>query len=316
MIGVIFRILIVLTPFLFQAFGAEWVRGGFGTNELVYGSKGGLLFALPPSGFRTQEPRGLIRLGYPVLTNGGYDLVNFIAIEPVVNGRKAFSELEKSDLDGVRGKRLWVISETADEQKLAVRIGVERFANGAEVELSVEQHVSRPDEIAITTREIANSAKMEFCILTATMGNMIRARELWLKDTMVTARQLYPDYKDVHFAPHRVFASEQLLRLTDGSAMAAITPDEDDPAATIPATRAPFWHYQGGRVTQYWKHPGPDHSGLAVVVNARHTYYGSRREIPGGNSFENFEMRRPFTNAQQFIFGITKKTPEELGFQR
>ncbi|HEY6227725.1 MAG TPA: hypothetical protein VI282_11445, partial [Verrucomicrobiae bacterium] len=55
-------------------FGADWVEGRFGTNEFVWGSKGGLVFAIPPSGFRAREPRGLIRLGYPVLTNGAYDL--------------------------------------------------------------------------------------------------------------------------------------------------------------------------------------------------------------------------------------------------
>ena len=63
------------------------------------------LAPIPPSGFKGHEPRGLIRLGYPVLTNGGYELINFIAIEPVVRGRKGFSELEKSKLDGVNGVR-------------------------------------------------------------------------------------------------------------------------------------------------------------------------------------------------------------------
>src|SRR5438477_10875511 len=106
---------------------ADWVRGRFGTNEFVFGAKGGLLFAIAPSGFRTPEPRGLIRLGYPVLTNDGYDLVNFIAVEPVVNGKKGYSELEKSKLDGVSGKRFWIVSREADETALKVRIGVERF---------------------------------------------------------------------------------------------------------------------------------------------------------------------------------------------
>src|SRR5688500_13773698 len=105
----------LLAALLPSASAAEWVRGNFGTSQFVWGAKGGLLFAIPPSGFQPREPRGLIRLGYPVLTNGEYALVNFIAIEPVVNGRKGYSELEKSKLDEARGKRLWLISETATE---------------------------------------------------------------------------------------------------------------------------------------------------------------------------------------------------------
>ncbi|MEO6182248.1 MAG: hypothetical protein ABIP71_03930, partial [Verrucomicrobiota bacterium] len=37
----------------------------------VWGVRGGLLWAVSPGGFRPRgEPRGVIRLGYPILTNG------------------------------------------------------------------------------------------------------------------------------------------------------------------------------------------------------------------------------------------------------
>jgi len=275
------------------------------------------LFAISPSGFRSPEPRGLIRLGYPILTNGQYDLVNFVAIEPVVRGRKSYSELEKSKLDQTPGKRLWLISQMATADKLTVQLGVERFDNGAEVQLLIEQRAEAPDEITITTQATTNSAKMEFCILTATMGNMARARELWLKDRIVRASQLYADYSDSGFAPQTSFAADQVLRLDDGGLIAAITTDETEPAATMPFPKSNFWHYRGAKVTQYWKHPASaSHDGLTVVVNARHTYYGSRREIPHGNAFENFEMRQPFKDGQQFIFGISRRTPTELGFHQ
>lgn len=294
---------------------ADWIRGEFGTNQFVWGAKGGLLFGIAPSGFRPPEPRGLVRLGYPILKNGGYDLINFIAVEPVVNRKKGYSELERSTLDGVPGKRFWLISQNATDQALTVRIGVERFDNGAEVELQIEQRADAPDEIAITTRATTNSAPMEFCILTATMGNMIRARELWLKDKVVRASQLYPDYNDIHFAPHTMFSVDGLLRLSDGSLAAAITTDEDKPAATQPFPKSNFWHYRGRKVTQYWKYPAsPNADALKVVVNARHTYYGSRHEIPHGNAFENFEMRASFKDGQRFVFGITGRSPTELGF--
>src|SRR4051812_35448112 len=297
-------------------FGAEWAQGKPGTNEFVLGAKGGLLFAIPPSGFKEREPRGLIRLGYPVLTNGGYELVNFVAIEPVVRGRKGFSELEKSKLDGVNGKRIWVISQSFTPAKLNVTLGIEAFDNGAEVQIEIEQCSSTPDEIMFITRATTNSAPLDFCILTATMGNMIRARELWLKDKAVTAAELYPTYNDPHFAPHTSFALDRLLRLDDGSIIAAIATDEADPAVTQPVNTSNFWHYRGARVTQYWKQPGSvSHVGLTVLVNARHTYYGSRKPIPNGNAFENFEMRQRFRDGQQFIFGVTRRRPAELGFR-
>jgi len=85
----------------------DWIRPGLSTNQPVWGIRGGLLWAVAPAGFRPGEPRGLIRLGYPVLPQGRYDLINFIATEPIVKGRRGFSELESSRLDGVPGKRIW-----------------------------------------------------------------------------------------------------------------------------------------------------------------------------------------------------------------
>jgi hypothetical protein len=38
-----------------------------------------------------------------------------------------------------------------------------------------------------------------------------------------------------------------------------------------------------------------------------------QRPIPGGAAFENFEMREPFHEGQQIRFGVTRKTPAELG---
>jgi hypothetical protein len=168
-----------------------------------WGRTGGLQFAISPSGFHAPEPRGLIRIGYPVLTNGGYDLINFIAIEPVVRGRKGFSELERSELDGQAGKRLIILPTsgvTTNEafaselsvaapgvEELTVRLQVERFQNGAEIAIDLSQRSDEPDEIRLTTHAVPGSAAMEFCILTATMGNRTRAREIWLKEKRSTA---------------------------------------------------------------------------------------------------------------------------------
>lgn len=80
------------------AAAGDWIRPGLNTNQPVWGIRGGLLWAVAPAGFRAGEPRGLIRLGYPVLPEKRYDLVNFIAIEPIVRGQRGFSELERSQL--------------------------------------------------------------------------------------------------------------------------------------------------------------------------------------------------------------------------
>lgn len=311
--------------------GADWIRAGLNTNALVWGRPGGLLFAIPPAGFHPPEPRGLIRLGYPALTNNGYDLINFIAIEPIVKGRKGFSELERSALDAKPGKRLTVqtnqiagsISMMAPGvEELAVTIHVERFENGAEVILEIRQRSDAPDEITLIARAAPDSAAMAFCILTATMGNRTRARELWLKDETVNARRLYPDYRANDFAPHRIYRLDRLLRLPNGYAIVAVTSDEEEPAATLPFPERPehFWNYKGSKVTQYWKKPIESGAGLPkelmAVVNARYVYWGSRRAIAGGISFENFELREPFQDGQRLTFGITGRAPRELGFRR
>jgi hypothetical protein len=78
--------------------GTDWVGAGLNTNRSVWGIRGGLLWGLPPaSGKPTDGPRGLIRLWYPVLPGGDYDLINFIAVEPVVRGQRGYSELEASE---------------------------------------------------------------------------------------------------------------------------------------------------------------------------------------------------------------------------
>jgi hypothetical protein len=312
---------------------ADWVRPGVNTNANVWGARGGLLFAVPPAGFRPPEPRGLVRLGCPILTNGGYDLVNFIAVEPVVKGRKGFSELERSQLDGVPGKRLWP-QEEADRgatalvagrltspapgvEQLAVTVRVEKFENGAHVRLVVSQRSDAPDEVCFTIRAEPDSAPMDYCILTATMGNLARTRLLWLADETVSSLRLYPDYRDAGFAPHTVYPLARLRRTPAGDVLVAVTSDEDDPSAVPPFPGTRHWHYAGAKMTQYWRKPqGAVRDDLHAAVNARFTYWQSRRPIPGGVAFENFELREKFYDGQQFLFGLTRRTPTDLGFRR
>jgi hypothetical protein len=113
----------------------NWVRAGINTNELRWGIQRRLLWGLPPpSGKAPDGPRGLIRLYSPVLTNGGYDLLNFIAVEPVVAGAKGYSELEPSQLDNLTGKRLWAVptDDPAPDTGPMSAGRLTRLANGVE----------------------------------------------------------------------------------------------------------------------------------------------------------------------------------------
>ncbi len=316
-----------------RATATDWIRAGLSTNQPVWGIRGGLVWALPPAGFRGGEPRGLLRLGYPVLPAGRHDLINFIAVEPIVRGQRGFSELERSQLDKLGGKRLWAENSggvvttnlvpgqlrkgPGGQEELAVDVQVERFENGAHVRLRVVQRSDQPDELEIRVFREKDSAPLEFCILTATMGNMARTRQLWLADEVVSSRQVYRDYSGTGFAPHREYPLARLHRTAQGGVLVAITNDEEEPAKVYPFPPSELWHYAGSKVTQYWaREPGAFHEDLRAVVNGRYTYWRSTRPIPGGIAFENFELRERFYDGQRSIFGITAHTPEELGFKR
>lgn len=285
-----------------------------------YGVRGGLRWGLTRAPRPVDGPRGLLRLWSPVLADGGYDLLNFIAVEPIVGGVRCYSELEPSALDGVRGKRLWVLGEpggalvtgTDGVARLSVSVGVERFVNGAHLRLTVTQRADRPDQIALTVDAEPDSAPLEACILTATMGNKARLRRLHLADGVARSTLLWPDYRAADFTPHALFGLARLVATPEGGRLVAADSDEADPAATEPAA-APHWCYRGRPMTQYWyKPPGTWRDELAVAVNGRFTYWMSRDAIPGGVAFENFELRERFRPGLQTVFGITARRPDEL----
>ena len=315
------------------ATAGDWIRPGQTTNESVWGVRGGLLWSVAPAGFRGGEPRGLIRLGYPVLREQGYDLINFIAVEPIVRGLRGLSELERSQLDNVPGKRIWAensvgglqtnlvpgqLRKKSDgQEELEVGLRIEHFENGAHVRLVVLQRGDRPDEIELSVFQESDSAPLDSCILTATMGNMARTRQLWLKTEVVSSPQVYRDYHDTGFAPHRKYPLSRLHQTAEGGVLVAVTNDEDDPAIVYPFPKSELWHYAGHKVTQYWaREAGTFGDDLHVIVNGRYVYWRSAKPIPGGIAFENFELQERFHDGQKQIFGITRRTPKELGFEQ
>jgi hypothetical protein len=335
----------------------DWLRGKFNLLQPAWfdllqpawGLHGGLVYAILPGiskGTSSESsnntattlatksqtaPRGLIRLFSPVLDGGRYDLVNFIAIEPVVGGKRGLSELEHSRLDGVPGKRIWVSAGVPPQmpgeagrltklksgvEELEVVLRVERFDNGAHVYLVATQFSNDPDEIRFTVHREPDSAPIQFCVLTATMGNKARTRLLWLKGEVASSHQLYPIYHDLGFAAERIFPLARLFHTIEGSVLVAVTNDEQNPAAVFPFPGTHLWYYGGAKVTQYWRKPkGTFRGDLTAAVNGRYVYWRSKQPVPGGIAFENFEMREPFSEGQSVVFGITRRTPAELGFR-
>jgi hypothetical protein len=316
------------------AAGAEYVHWRVphaASDPKIWGFRDGMVLAVWPAslgpGGGTGGPRGLFRVGYG--REDRTQLVNFIAVEPIdLDGRRGFSELESSPRDGERGLLFGVVATTGTagawrtvvaSSSLAVSFRTDRFANGAVIIVTARFHAANPDEIEFTTRVAPDSVAVRSCILTATMGNYIRARELWLADSKeptgvraVKAGDLYPDYRGDGFAPDRFFGLDRLARDREGNVVVAITSDEPDPAATRPRA-AIWWWYRGEPVTQYWKKPrGTWRPDLRVKVNARYCYWQSRNPLPGGVAFENFEWNERFRPEQVVVFGITRRTPQEL----
>jgi len=313
------------------ALGADWVRAGVSSNQPVWGLQGGLQFAISPGGFTGGDggPRGLIRIGYPTLTNGGYDLINFIALEPVVGGARGYSELEKSRFDGRQGKIFWtgdtpptnsevtirdsgvLAKPQSGVEMLTVTVHTEKFDNGAHVRLVLSQRSDAPDELHLTVHAEPDSAPIQNCILTATMGNKSRARLLWLKDETVSSRKIFGDYHGAGFTPQVSFPLARLPRTTNDDVLIAISNDEENPVVALNDDN--FWKYRGAKVTQYWRKPAANLSDtLRCAVNARFTYWMSQNPIPGGLAFENFELVEDFKDGRKLIFGVTRRAPTEL----
>ena len=310
-----------------------WVRpSADAPAEPIIGFKDGIRIGLWP----TRGPRGVIRIYAPyVLPAKKYPVVNFIAVEPIVAGRRSYSELERSKLDERRGLRMW-LSDTSDEspalswnpsrgktgkvkvggkeiETLSVALNVEKFDNGAHPTILVTFRADRPNEVGFKVCAAKDSAPMESCVLTATMGNYSRTRLLWLKDEVVDSRKLWPDFTGDGFCEPHEFPLERIRRAADGTLTVAITPSESDlSAASMPPGG---WSFAGKVAAQYWrKYPGTAKPDLRARVNGRARYWGTGVEIPGGVAYENFELIEKFEPGTELWFGVSLKTPKEMGF--
>lgn len=310
-----------------------WVRpAGDEACEPTIGFRDGLRISLWP----TEGPRGLIRICAPyVLQDSKFPLLNFIAVEPIVGGRRSYSEMEKS-ADGKPGKRMWfsdclksgLSGATHDTRgipgtlksggktvrTLAIVVNVEKLDNGARPQVQVVFREDRPDEVGFRVYAAPDSAEMDACVLSATMGNYSRTRLLYLKDDVADSRELWPDHRGDGFTEHMEYALERLFRAADGSVTAFITPSESSLKDAVMPRGG--WAFDGKVATQYWrKYPGKPSGDLKVRVNGRTKYWATQADIPGGVSFENFEMVEPFRKGGELWFGVSLRTPRELGWR-
>jgi hypothetical protein len=313
---------------------SPWIQPHAPGDPLIWGRRDGIVFGLPsPGGLR--GPRGLIRVGVISPTTGKPELLNYIAIEPVILGpglrdsRMAFSELEPSRLDpGEHGKRLWVDLSSYDKadipagtmqqfpakraaiDRLSVQIDVERFsANGAHVHVIASIDSDHPDELRLSVFADNDSPAIEELALTATMGNFERLRRLWLHRCVVDSRELMGSYTGEAFADPPNYPLRDMLRTGDGDAIVFATTNEEDPSS-FPGTPSGHWHDPLPKLTQYWRIAGHDiEPDLRVRVNGRRVYWASHDPVPGGIAYENFDVRQRYVPGQTFIFGITSKSP-------
>lgn len=330
-----------------------WIRPDNAADKAVWGIENGIVFSLWPYGLENREqhpygggPRGLIRVGYQY--GDETYMMNFLAIEPVVDGKMEFSEISPSKVDGIWGKLLWagdgpeagsyyptartrgVVSQIGGTgqpvEELAVYVFMEHFANGAAPYLKLSIRSDRPEELCVQVFHREGSALMDRCSITATMGNYARLRRLHLKDTVVQSTQLYAGFDGIDFIEEDSYPVDRFVEDTDGFLWALATGDETMeqlsawPTDSLALTKLNWKYGVPFKLTQYWKKEkkAADPS-LSVRVNGRARYWsGGTRDrsrympIPGGPSFENFELREKYIRGQRFYYGLSRKTPEEL----
>lgn len=304
---------------------ADWVRPG---AEPVWGRAGGLGVGVWP----TSGPRGLIRIYSPYLGQPHPRMLTYVAVEPVISGARGQSELEPGP-DGKPGLPMTTGDTPAEavagdpkalaRGRLEVVDGVEvltfwlatgPFRNGARPLIQVILRADRPYEVGFRVQSAPGGTPMDSCVLTATMGNYARLRRLWLRGEVIEAGRLWPkfDPDPLGFTPWRAWGRDRLLKVGN-DLIAAADSDEADPAGAKYDPKVPaHWRYAGRPATQYWR--TADVPGAVVRVNGRTTYWGDQGPIPGGISYENFELEAPFAADQEFWFGATPDGPASLGF--
>lgn len=309
---------------------AQFVRPTSPESPKLWGVEGGIVVGVHPGFVDPLDrvgPRGLIRIG--LFVDGKPQLINFVAVEPLVGRAKGLSELEKGR-DGKPGKQFLVsnqvdqippadagavpgiVRKTPDGKVLTFAIHPERFANGAHPVIEVSLFEKHPQRVRFRTFVRDDSAAIDQLTLSATMGNLARTRHLWLANESVHSVELYRGYRGNHFVEHGTYPLGELHRTKTGDVVVAVTPNEFDPREAIPFADG-TWRCPVDWLTQYWLKPaGTFDDSLVCRVNGRHVYWRSKTALPGGTAYENFELRERFQPGQEVWFGFEARSPHEV----
>jgi len=331
---------------------SRWIRPENDKSSPVWGIHNGIVVGLWPAalektGQNTEGgPRGLLRIGYEF--KGKVYLINFIAIEPVVDGDMEFSEVSPSAADGKLGKLIWASGSRVKNrfsphantrglithpdplhpatEELSLYLLMEKFKDGAAPYLKLSIRSDKPGELGLQIFNYKNSAVMERCALTATMGNYSRLRLLYLKNKIVDSRELFKGYNDIEFAEKEPYPASQMLKTKNGDPIVLAESNETfEQLAGWPQT-PPYlarqnWRYRPSfKLTQYWRvDAGGYDPSLMVRVNGRAKYWAGGTadkqnyiDVSGGPAFENFELRENYHGGQRFYFGLSLKSAKEL----
>lgn len=286
----------------------------------LWGHRSGLQIGLSPS----PGPRGLIRIYTPYLGQRYPRVVNFVSIEPAVDGQsgRGQSELEQSRWEPEkRGLTFWADNRrdanqppeklapgilSPDESVLKLFIHTEPFANGAVPVIECQFHRDRPHEVMFRLHASAASASMARCTLSATMGNFGQLRQIHLADKTVHARDLWKDQDTLDqlgFLSWRSWDAQHLKRKEGLGFHVELSTDSPRPASETYASGTPYhWKYVGRPARHYWRTTSD--TDPSVAVNGRRTYWMSDSPIPGGVAFENFELVIPYQDGQALWFGV------------
>ncbi|MBC9795723.1 hypothetical protein [Sinomicrobium weinanense] len=330
----------------------EWIRPHEAKDKAIWGVRSGIVIGLWPSPIEDRGsggyggPRGLFRVGYEF--KGKIYHINYIAIEPVVDGKIEFSEISPSRVDGKWGKLMWATEgpdpgkffpfartpgtvtrpdkDKPGVEELSFFVHMEQFLNGSHPYIKVSIRSDRPEEICFEVFARDNSSPMERCALTATMGNYARLRRLHLKDTVIDSRKLYQGFKGIDFIEKEPYSYKVLPRDNNGNFIAVMETDETFSELSSWPQESRYlsrwnWRYRPFfKVVQYWRKESDrfDRS-LRVRVNGRAAYWaGASRdknnyvEIPGGPAFENFELREKYYSGQKFYFGMARRPAKDM----
>jgi hypothetical protein len=290
----------------------------FATPRAVWGHRHGIRLGLEP----TPGAAGLIRVYAPHLGLPDLRPINYISIEPTAVGEahRAQSELAKSQWHPGRQGLALFASDSIDtakpngslvdgiantqENSLSVFVHCEPFENGARIAIQIRFDANTPDRVQFTTYAARGSAPLSQCVLSATMGNYTLQREivvngatyrpdeLWRHDTSLDA---------LGFLPWRTWPLSAQGKLLTISART----DTRHPMDYAPAV-PPQWRYTGPKTEQTWQ--VENSSSVLAAVNARTRFWSVEAPIPGGASFENVELRRPFVDGEKAWFSISRAT--------